>query len=146
MKIKYIKYLDFDADGIRRVGCMRCNNTVASRQEVYGPNGGLIGIKLVHMSHSRRLPVKLSDRSEAAVILCIDCVNGVTEADMALLEKTMKWGWRAEKEWEMNAEINPSRSAKLNEFKKALKIKENEAIPESVWDDLYANKGILRRA
>lgn len=137
MSVDPVEYLDYDHFDIKRTGCMRCNVTVAERQEG----------RLVHMSHSRRFTVVLEDNTVASLILCADCVPLVKDSELPQLEKTMKWGWTTSWQWQMNDNYRESKLEAYRHMKEFFNIKDSEVrFPIRVWKHLFKGKGILRRA
>ena len=143
---KEVEYLDYDSVDIKRVGCMKCNKTVANRQTFYSEDGKSQFDVLVHQSHSKRLNVLLEDKSVAALILCADCVLGIKDSDFPQLEKTLHWGWKRETEWKINEYYQEERVKAYGQLKKYFGIKPNEAkFPLRVWKTLLSGKSIVRR-
>ncbi len=141
------EYLSFDAIGITRVGCMKCNATVASRQPTYAADGRVVDYRLIHMSHSKRLRVVLKDLSYAEIIVCQDCLSNVLDSDLSGLEETMRWGWKKETEWQFGENYRPYKEQAYTQLKKHFDIKNNEVkFPLRVWKALFKDKEILRRA
>lgn len=92
--MSYTPYVDFESvptyEGhhIVRVGCMRCNDTIATKD--------LKTNNLYFWDHKRDVRVLLSDGSIAFVPVCSPCAAVVTDADLSLFEETIKYGWMVE--------------------------------------------------
>ena len=143
MSIKPVEYVDYDGKDIIRVGCMKCNLTVATRQKIKDGEGKIVEERLVHMTHSKRYRTKLRDGSFADLIVCETCFPTITKNDLKQLDKTMHWGWQAAYEWKFNRSSNPADAQAYLKTKEAFKIKDNEAkLPLRLWKHLFRGKEI----
>ncbi len=112
--MSYTPYVSFDASGVTRVGCFKCNDTILSRD----PQGNLYA-----WSHKKDIRVYLSDGTYSFIPVCADCILKISDTDIEHFENTMKYGWMFEQTWAFKHSPSRGRQSVIDAGKKFKEIK-----------------------
>lgn len=86
-------YVTFEGKRLVRVGCMKCNDTIATSST--RPDGTSY---LKPWSHYRKFKVMLTDGSFSLLPMCADCIPTITDEDIPHLQRTQRLGWMTEQQ------------------------------------------------
>ena len=80
------KYLDYVESRLVRIGCMKCNETIAKMNEKTG--------KLVYWTNYKAVPLQLEDKSYQNALLCRECFKKFDDTCFNDFDDTRRWGWK----------------------------------------------------